>query len=619
MDRMENALAPSANGGAVAHSSLLSRRRKSRSHAARKKNPSTVDPASPEVISSLISSLSTISVPVQTHFDNVPRIESDNVPPSPSFLQTEFPILDPFPPPSPPPSGPGFGVTYGIPKSPGERPESPYLHPDDAAASPIIRMARAPPSPKAKNTLDPLPSPIRPTSKGSYTSARLAYEDAAFGMVTAEPIPRVSTAPSIASSSSESRRSLKGALGLLRKSSHGSIKDKEAKADRLRKASSYNDNTMRYNVPRNRASVRSMHSMADVVEEGRPASAGAEPPTAHVASAPPSRERQSLQSLPETATHAPGGVGSGRGIPPRDSSLRHSSSSAKKHPRHSRYSSTGSKETKADSGVFGTGANEAEQVNKRIQELKSQQQKIKSELETDNTPDKSIPETKETPTEPVQPVPNPSEVHQEGSVPAATPTKPEEGAPAPAVSTGTSRTMSRTGAPQPVKGTHPQPPSARQSLDKVDQLNKSRYRRSVEPSTPTKPHKRSPSGPISPGRASVGDDRPSSADSVDAAVNDYISSPKLTQKIIHPTTGRIIAFSEVGEPKGHVVLCCLGMGLTRYLMAFYDELARTLNLRLITVDRPGVGESGPYQDETGTPLGWPGEYLVCLVLVKLCS
>ena len=93
------------------------------------------------------------------------------------------------------------------------------------------------------------------------------------------------------------------------------------------------------------------------------------------------------------------------------------------------------------------------------------------------------------------------------------------------------------------------------------------------------------------------------------AVDDYIFSPKLTQKVPHPTTGRTIAFSEVGDPKGHVVLCCLGMGLTRYLMAFYDELARTLNLRLVTLDRPGVGESGPHQlDEPSNPLSWPGKF-----------
>jgi hypothetical protein len=43
-------------------------------------------------------------------------------------------------------------------------------------------------------------------------------------------------------------------------------------------------------------------------------------------------------------------------------------------------------------------------------------------------------------------------------------------------------------------------------------------------------------------------------------------------------------------------------------MAFYDELARTLNLRLVTLDRPGVGESGPHQlDEPSNPLSWPGK------------
>jgi hypothetical protein len=48
------------------------------------------------------------------------------------------------------------------------------------------------------------------------------------------------------------------------------------------------------------------------------------------------------------------------------------------------------------------------------------------------------------------------------------------------------------------------------------------------------------------------------------------------------------------------------MGLTRYITAFYDELALTLKLRLITPDRPGVGDSEPYNDGTATPLSWPG-------------
>jgi hypothetical protein len=101
-------------------------------------------------------------------------------------------------------------------------------------------------------------------------------------------------------------------------------------------------------------------------------------------------------------------------------------------------------------------------------------------------------------------------------------------------------------------------------------------------------------------------ERPRSADSIDDAVESYLCSPRLSQKIKHPQTGRVISFSEVGDPNGSAVFCCVGMGLTRYITAFYDELALTLKLRLITPDRPGVGDSEPYTDGTATPLGWPG-------------
>ena len=107
----------------------------------------------------------------------------------------------------------------------------------------------------------------------------------------------------------------------------------------------------------------------------------------------------------------------------------------------------------------------------------------------------------------------------------------------------------------------------------------------------------------------VGYERPMSADSVDDAVESYLCSPRLSQKIRHPQTGRVISFSEVGDSDGSAVFCCVGMGLTRYITAFYDELALTLKLRLITPDRPGVGDSEPYADGTATPLSWPGEYI----------
>jgi hypothetical protein len=48
------------------------------------------------------------------------------------------------------------------------------------------------------------------------------------------------------------------------------------------------------------------------------------------------------------------------------------------------------------------------------------------------------------------------------------------------------------------------------------------------------------------------------------------------------------------------------MGLTRFVTAFYDELAYTLNLRIITPDRPGIGDSE--MSANGTPLSWPGKH-----------
>ncbi len=91
------------------------------------------------------------------------------------------------------------------------------------------------------------------------------------------------------------------------------------------------------------------------------------------------------------------------------------------------------------------------------------------------------------------------------------------------------------------------------------------------------------------------------------AVDEYLLSSKLSQRIKDSQTGRVISFSEVGDPEGSVIFCCVGMGLTRFITAFYDELASTLKLRLLTPDRPGVGGSEPHTDGLDTPLGWPDD------------
>lgn len=99
-------------------------------------------------------------------------------------------------------------------------------------------------------------------------------------------------------------------------------------------------------------------------------------------------------------------------------------------------------------------------------------------------------------------------------------------------------------------------------------------------------------------------------DSIEVAVDEFLFEPRLNQKVKNSHTGRLVSFSEVGDPNGAAVFICVGMGLTRFVTAFYDELATTLRLRLITVDRPGVGNSEPYPaaDKIG-PLDWPKDVL----------
>ena len=99
-------------------------------------------------------------------------------------------------------------------------------------------------------------------------------------------------------------------------------------------------------------------------------------------------------------------------------------------------------------------------------------------------------------------------------------------------------------------------------------------------------------------------------DSIEEAVSEYLQAPRLNRRVKNHINGRTIAYSEVGDPNGAAVFVCVGMGLTRYVTAFYDELATTLRLRLITIDRPGVGGSEPYppSDKSG-PLNWPEDVL----------
>lgn len=169
----------------------------------------------------------------------------------------------------------------------------------------------------------------------------------------------------------------------------------------------------------------------------------------------------------------------------------------------------------------------------------------------------------------------------------------DDGAPFPAVA----QNRRRSGATSPI------PPDGNHFKRSSSRLKRLSGQRSPQPEE----HSRDPSAEPPHSNLPSGYERPQSADSVDDAVESYLCSPRLSQKIRHPQTGRIISFSEVGDSEGSAVFCCVGMGLTRYITAFYDELALTLKLRLITPDRPGVGDSESYSDGTATPLSWPGK------------
>jgi hypothetical protein len=307
---------------------------------------------------------------------------------------------------------------------------------------------------------------------------------------------------------------------------------------------------------------------------------------------------------PSLGAGSPGGIGSGRFIPARDSSLRKPVPTTKK--RHSQRSSRSIGKQKATDDGEDTFLDLDEKVQERKRysnrDEKSPTPEATSKM-MEPLDDLEMPR----PSKAKKPA-NATEDEDEIRVPE------DEGAPAPAVAQRKSRPSPSRGdrsssqkrrsgnaTPEPLEIPPPRrngsrlkrlsaPLSPRASSD---QRNSSNLGQRVTSPEPVKP------------QIHV-DERPSSADSIDDAVDAYLCSPRLSQKIKHPQTGRTISFSEVGDSEGFAVFCCVGMGLTRYITAFYDELALTLKLRLITPDRPGVGDSEPYNDGTATPLSWPG-------------
>jgi hypothetical protein len=531
-------------------------------------------------------------------------------------------------------SGGSFGIDYGAFKQPslGDLQEDESL--DELAASPpVIRTAKPPsgfspltaPPKAAGRDVTPMKSFLRggsrPSSKGSAGS-KDRDDTSTIGSLSIEP--GVTTSDDLrrkSSGDSWGKKQARNSKGLMYMSSKERLREREQERKRVSgptvagKAKTGGLDR----IPLPHFDTESFMAESVIGEEPEESS----PPKPESAAAVPRTRGVS----PALAAVSPGGIGSGRFIPARDSSLRNSTGPGNKRSSQ-RSSRQSSKQRASEDGDDSTQRSDVQKQERKRERSRRDHQVLKSE---------GISSMMEPLDDLEMPPPNATmlankKVRDSGYMEELQPVESrDEGAPAPAVPQRKARVGPDHSSSQKRRSTKAAP----EPLDITASQTKrsgSRTKRSSAPLSPSAtekdPHQRSTSNPL---LSRVGspeptkqpqihvDDRPSSADSIDDAVEAYLRSPRLSQKIKHPQTGRTISFSEVGDSEGFAVFCCVGMGLTRYIMAFYDELALTLKLRLITPDRPGVGDSEPYTDGTSTPLSWPGMSCSGLLLKQLLT
>ncbi len=589
------------------------RRKSLQGPSAHSSNRIHVQPASPEVISSLITSLSIISSPANQLFDNPAQPVSASPTSTNASLQTFGHLNGSNGSRS---SGGSFGIDYGAYEQPSLRELIEEESLDELAASPpVIRTAKppsgfspltAPRSPQSSPLKTFLRGSSRPSSKGS-TGSKDKDDASSIGNVSIEP--GIVPGPELrrkTSSDSWGKKQARNQRGLMYMSSKERLREKEQERKRA-SVGAVGGSTKGLGLDRiplpqfEPDSFMAENAIGEEPEESSPTKR-----TANAAT----HDQESVS--PALSTGSQGGVGSGRFIPTRDSSLRKPTTTLKN--RNSQKPNRQSGKEK--------GNDEADDT---IQEIDEQHQDRKRERsKRDRKPNEATSkmmeplDNLEMPTAKTTALAS-KRVSENAKIDQLRVVQDtEEGAPSPTVTQRKARPSPDRGnrsssqkrksgkvTPEPLET--PQPKRAGSRLKRLSAPLSPR-------ATDKDSHHRSSSNPLSrvgspePARTPQihVDDRPTSADSIDEAVEAYLCSPRLSQKIRHPQTGRTISFSEVGDSEGFAVFCCVGMGLTRYITAFYDELALTLKLRLITPDRPGVGDSEPYNDGTATPLSWPG-------------
>lgn len=518
-----------------------------------------IPPASPEIISSLITSLDVISKRASNHFEN----QSLSVPSSRG---------------SSPMQG-SFGVDYGaFPQHPLDRLQEEEVDLNELAASPPTIRTAKPPSGFSPLTASKAPKSPREAASSLKSFLRTASRPSSRSSASSSH----DDAQSIGNLSIE--RGLAPAPELRRRRSSDSWGKKQARSS---KGLMYMSSKERL-----RATEAEKHRVSGGTIGGAPSSRT----NSLLVETPIDEEELPMKGHYASAMSPSSDPGSFHAIPARDSSLRKTGPNAKR-------SSHRSSRTRKQSDIIPENEEDGRSRESTVSK-KRQPSRAKSEADTKQRRDDIL--NAEMPNFSKPSASGRTRRHDSRSKKediAPQPIDPiDDGAPFPSIYSSKRRSAHSADRMK----------SGRTTPDPVDTIrlkrSSSRLKRlSGGVKSPDLIDRKKESTTPEP---MVGYERPGSADSVDDAVESYLCSPRLSQKIRHPQTGRVISFSEVGDSEGSAVFCCVGMGLTRYITAFYDELALTLKLRLITPDRPGIGDSETYADGSGTPLSWPGEYML---------
>ncbi|KAF8078412.1 hypothetical protein FPV67DRAFT_1465170 [Lyophyllum atratum] len=82
-----------------------------------------------------------------------------------------------------------------------------------------------------------------------------------------------------------------------------------------------------------------------------------------------------------------------------------------------------------------------------------------------------------------------------------------------------------------------------------------------------------------------------------------------------------VSLSDLGSPTGFPVVIFLGLGCVRHIIGLYDEMAEIMNLRLITIDRWGLGRTEPRSKSSKGIMQWASvvEEVLDLLHIRQCS